>query len=90
MAQNQGKSTSYEADMDTCRSCIQTQDDSEGPLEKTSCCHEIPQFLRHFKALFSPFSEVIQIVDSVRTTDAKKLEQEEETSDGRTASSATS
>ena len=85
------ESTSYEAGMDTRRSCVQTQDDStrsETPQEASR--GEIPQFLRHFKALFSPFSEVIQIVDSVRTTNAQVMEQQEETSDGREASSAPS
>ena len=85
------ESTSYEAGMDTRRSCVQTQDDStrsETPQEASR--GEIPQFLRHFKALFSPFSEVIQIVDSVRTTNAQVMEQEKETSNGREASSAPS
>ena len=91
MAQNPDESISYEASLDTGRSCIKTQDDTEGSKTPQEASRgEIPQFLRHFKALFSPFSEVIQIVDSVRTTNAQVMEQQEETSNGREASSAPS
>ena len=85
------ESTSYEAGMDTRRSCVKAQDDStRSKTPEEASRGEIPQFLRHFKALFSPFSEVIQIVDSVRTTNAQVMEQQEETSHGREASSAPS
>ena len=91
MELGQDESTSYEAGMDTRRSCVEAQDDStRSKTPEEASRGEIPQFLRHFKALFSPFSEVIQIVDSVRTTNAQVMEQQEETSHGRKASSAPS
>ena len=83
MGQNPGKSISFnETSLDSGRPDRKTQDDATGPLEKASCCPEIPLFLRHFKALFGSISENSVIDDDFRGSDAQILEQKEEDSDG--------
>ena len=77
--------SSNETSLDSRRPNRKTQDDATGPLEKASCCPEIPLFLRHFKALFGSISENRVIDDDFRCSDAENLEQKEEDSDGRQA-----
>ena len=83
MGQNPEKSTfSDETSLDTSRPNRKTEDDATGPLEKASCCPEIPLFLRHFKALFGSISENRIVGNDFRDSDAEFLEQKEKDSDG--------